>query len=104
MDILCFFCLVFAMPFCASVYRCFVVTCWEKADIWLSFVVSTASLSLSHWYPESDMVLVVSIPDLCTLTYFHIIVPHDAFFQICTKSSAPPNMWGARAPDKKCFK
>ena len=35
-----FFCLVFAMSLCASVYMCFVVTCWERADSWLSFVVS----------------------------------------------------------------
>ena len=27
-----FFCLVFAMPLCASVYMCLVVTCWERAD------------------------------------------------------------------------
>ena len=33
MDIIYFFCLVFAMPLCASVYMCFVVTCWEKADL-----------------------------------------------------------------------
>ena len=26
------FCLVFAMSLCASVFMCFVVTCWEKAD------------------------------------------------------------------------
>ena len=26
------FCLVFAMSLCASVYMCFVVTCWEIAD------------------------------------------------------------------------
>ena len=39
-DVLCFFCLVFAMPLCASVYLCLVVTCWEKADPWLSFVMS----------------------------------------------------------------
>ena len=25
------FCLVFAMSICASVYICFVVTCWERA-------------------------------------------------------------------------
>ena len=25
--------LVFAMPLCASVYMCFVVTCWERADL-----------------------------------------------------------------------
>ena len=27
------FCLVFAMPFCVSVYMCFVVTDWEGADL-----------------------------------------------------------------------
>ena len=47
------FCLVFAMSWCASVYMCIVVTCWERA--WLSFVVSTVSLSLSHWYPGSGV-------------------------------------------------
>ena len=26
-------CLVFAMFLCASVYMCFVVTCWERADL-----------------------------------------------------------------------
>ena len=26
------FCLVFAMSLCASVYKCFVVTCWERGD------------------------------------------------------------------------
>ena len=31
------FCLVFAMSLCASVYMCFVVTCWERADL-LAFV------------------------------------------------------------------
>ena len=33
MDLLCFFCLVFAMSLRASVYMCFVVTCWERADL-----------------------------------------------------------------------
>ena len=27
------FCLVFAMSFCASIYMCLVVTCWERADL-----------------------------------------------------------------------
>ena len=27
------FCLVFAMSLCASVCMCFVVTCWERADL-----------------------------------------------------------------------
>ena len=33
MDLLCFFCLVFAMPLCASVNMCLVVTCWKRADL-----------------------------------------------------------------------
>ena len=33
MDLLCFFCLVFAMHMYASVYICLVVTCWERADL-----------------------------------------------------------------------
>ena len=28
-----FFCLVFAMPLCTSVYMCLVLTCWERADL-----------------------------------------------------------------------
>ena len=31
------FCLMLAMSLCASVYMCFVVTCWERADL-LAFV------------------------------------------------------------------
>ena len=56
MDLLCFFCPVFAMPLYASVYLCLVVTCWERLTSWLSFVVSV-SLLLSHWYPGSGVVL-----------------------------------------------
>ena len=51
------FCLVFAM-FCA---RLFICALWSPAgkglNTWLSFVVSTVSLSLSHWYPGSGVVL-----------------------------------------------
>ena len=35
-----------------------------EVDSWLSFVVSTVSLSLSHWYPVQGWYLNVSIPDL----------------------------------------
>ena len=63
------FCLAFAM-FCA---RLFICALWSPVGkgltSWLLFVVSIVSLSLSHWYPGSGVVL-VSIPDLCTLTYF----------------------------------
>ena len=57
MDLLCVYCLVFAMPLCGSVYKCLVITCSERADSWLSFVVSNCELSLSHWYPGSCVVL-----------------------------------------------
>ena len=65
------FCLVFAMSLCASVYMCFVVTCWERAD--LLALVCGVLLRICHfpigilgqmWY------FIVSIPDLCTPTYF----------------------------------
>ena len=60
MNILCFFCLVFTMPLCASVYICLVVACCGGGGgvaSWLSFVVPTVCLSLSHWYPGSGVVL-----------------------------------------------
>ena len=56
--------------FCASVYMCFVVTCWERADllalvcgVYCEFHFPIGILG-KVWY------LIVSIPDLCTLTYF----------------------------------
>ena len=51
------FCLVFAMSLCASVYMCFVVTCWERADLLALVCGVYYSLSLSHWYPGSGVVL-----------------------------------------------
>ena len=48
------FCLVFAMSLCASVYMCFVVTCWERADL-LALVY--CEFVTSHWYPGSGVVL-----------------------------------------------
>ena len=52
-----FFCLVFAIPLCASVYMCLVVICWERADLSSRLLCLTVSLSLSHWYPGSGVVL-----------------------------------------------
>ena len=44
--------------FCA---RLFICASWSPAGkgltSWLSFVVSSVSLSLSHWYPGSGVVL-----------------------------------------------
>ena len=70
MDHLCFFYFVFFIHLCASVYLCLVVTCLERADFLA--LVCDVTLCLCHfpigilgqmWY------LIVSIPDLCTLTY-----------------------------------
>ena len=68
------FCLVFAMSLCASVYMCFVVTCRERADIlarvwgvYYEFVTFPIGVLGRVWC------LIVSIPDLCTLTYFEIV-------------------------------
>ena len=70
MNLLCLFCLVFAMPLCASDYMCLVVTCWERADLFCSRLwCLTVNLSLSQWYPGSSVVL----DDLCTLTY--LVIP-----------------------------
>ena len=48
------FCLVFAMSLCASVYMS---PAGKVLTSWLSFVVSAVSLSPSHWYPGSGVVL-----------------------------------------------
>ena len=66
------FCLVFAM-FCA---RLFICALWSPAGkgltSWLSFVVSSVSLSLSIGILGQVWYLIVSIPDLCTITYFYL--------------------------------
>ena len=51
-----FFGLYFVLPLYAFVYLCLVVTCWERADL-LAIVCLTVSLSLSHWYRGSGVVL-----------------------------------------------
>ena len=55
MDLLGFFCLVFAMSLCASVFMCLVVTCWGRIDL-LALWCLPVSLSLPHGYPEPDVV------------------------------------------------
>ena len=49
---------LFLLCLCARLFLC---ALWSPAGkgltSWLSFVVSTVSLSLSHWYPWSDVVL-----------------------------------------------
>ena len=83
-NLVCFFCLVFAMPLYASVYMylvvtccghlsvymCLVVTCWERADL-LALVCGV--LLWVCYFPIGILgqvrYLIVSIPDFCTLTY-----------------------------------
>ena len=71
-NILCFFCLVFAMPLWASVYMCLVVTCWERAD--LLALVCGVQLWVCY-FPIGILgqvgYLIVSIPDLCALNYYY---------------------------------
>ena len=45
------------MPLCPSVYLCLVVICWERADLLALVCGVTVSLSLSHSYPGSGVVL-----------------------------------------------
>ena len=51
-------CRLYYAMFCA---RLFICASWSPAGkgltSWLSFVVSSVSLSLSHWYPGSGVVL-----------------------------------------------
>ena len=61
------------MPLYASVYMYLVVTCWEGADL-LALVCGV--LLCVCYFPIGILgqvwYLIVSIPDLCTLTYFHM--------------------------------
>ena len=58
MKLLCFCSVLCLLCLCA---RLFICALWSPAGkgltSWLSFVVSTMSLSLSHWYPGSGAVL-----------------------------------------------
>ena len=61
-----FFCLVFVMPLCMSVYLCHVGKGWPLGShLWCLLVCHFPIGILGQvWY------LIVSIPDLCTLTYY----------------------------------
>ena len=60
------------MPLCTSVYMCLEVTCWERTD--LLALVCGVKLLVCH-FPIGILGqvcnLIVSVPDLCTLTYFY---------------------------------
>ena len=50
--------------------RLFICAFWSPAGKGLSFVVSNCEFVTFPFYPWSGVVLDLSIPDLCTLTYF----------------------------------
>ena len=58
MDLLCFCSVLCLLCLCARLFTC---ALWSPAGngltSWLSSVMSTVSLSLSHWYPGSGVVL-----------------------------------------------
>ena len=80
-----FFCLVFAICPCAPVYMCLVVTCWERADLLTLICGVQLCVCLTWPLVSSGQVwyLIVSILDLCTLTYLEIMVCSD-FVTNCT--------------------
>ena len=71
MDHLCFvYCVSHTF---VSVHCCLVVTCWERAvllalvgDVYCFFVTFSCCTLGQVWY------LIVSFPNLCRLSYFHI--------------------------------
>ena len=61
MDHLCFCCVLCLLCLCARLFIHVICALWSPAGkgltSCLSFVVSTVSLSLSHWYSGSGVVL-----------------------------------------------
>ena len=77
---LCYFCLVFFVHSCAFVCRCLVVDCWGwplGSRLWCLIV----TLSFSHCILGQVWYLIVSIPDLCYLSYLNIF----KCIQICLR-------------------
>ena len=76
------FCLVFnLLCLCAHLFICALWSPVRKGlTSWLSFVVSTVSLSLSHWYPGSGVVL--DCIDSCSLHPYSLCLyePCDSIF------------------------
>ena len=71
-DLLCFCSVLCLLCLCA---RLFICALWSPAGkgltSWLSVVVSTVSCHFPICILGQVWYLIVSIPDLCTLTYFH---------------------------------
>ena len=72
MDLLCFCSVLCLLCLCARLFICAV---WSPAGkglaSWLSFVVSTKVCHFPIGILGQVWYFIVSIPDLCTLTYFY---------------------------------
>ena len=84
-DFICFFCLVFVMPLCASVYLCLVVTCPGKgwplgSHLWCI----TVSLSLSHWL----------LPATSHIYHTDLVMKASIYNIILMNSRSFSNGWG----------
>ena len=85
---------IFLSCFCEAFVRvCLLMPCgpllgkgWPLGSrLWCLIV----TMSLSNWYPGSGVGLIVSIPDLCPLSYFHVF-PRDNIrkpFTLCITQS-----------------
>ena len=73
MDHLCYFCLVLLCFHARLFVDALRSPAGKGLTSWLSFVMSNCdvTLSLSHWYPGQVWCLIVSIPDLCPLSYYY---------------------------------
>ena len=69
MDLLCFCSVLPLLCLCA---RLFICALWSPASL-LSFVVSSCEYHFPFGILGQVWYLIVSIPDLCTLTYFNVM-------------------------------
>ena len=84
MDLLCFCSVLCLLCLCAHLFIC---ALWSPAGkgltSWLSFVVSTVSSHFHIGTLSQVWYLIVSIPDLCTLTYFQYQISLNAGQKYC---------------------
>ena len=77
MDNSCYFCHVFVMLLCASVYCCHAVTCWERADL---LALVSDDLLLVCYFPIGILgkawYLIVTFPDLFPLSFLTFAMCH----------------------------
>ena len=85
------FCLVFAMFYA----RLFICASWSPAGkgltSWLSFVVSSVSCHFPIGILGQVWYLIVSIPDLCNLTYFYKSLPSECLLLVTTAQRFDPD-------------